>query len=467
MKYDKEETNRLANLMRQTVYPDCDAAVDYDEIGKLWCSGIAKEFWRKLVSDMTTALECGANPNPIPGKSLLAVLCTCPLEKSKELIECIKIAIALGTDVKMPLQYDCVLRNRKSGMDCDSYTIVKSPLSDMSSSCIGNKEFEKRVNTIFSKMSSVDMQSVLCPVSPSGTNKIYVVEPLLCECWRGGHFDVLMKHVEKVKDPVIRKSIVDASIEVSDGTRTYAHDETHAWALRNGVDSLLRLQLGNTAAHTRVMAWDTPSVPEDLKKERVSEYLKRLVESGADLVVKNINGLTPYGMACIVGLKDVLASGVFGPDPSNEFSNRDRLGMLLPARILNGMDSRNINERNLNAAETMLSEYGKCRHLEDRVRTEITETLSYAVAKIASHDVKSQDALALVQNLLGAGADPCYSLPGELPLWQKTMLTFGDNPISNLLVKNVPDPDGTVREWAAHYGIEYVPEKQQETEMER
>lgn len=49
----------------------------------------------------------------------------------------------------------------------------------------------------------------------------------------------------------------------------------------------------------------------------------------------------------------------------------------------------------------------------------------------------------------------------------KTILTFGDGPISNLLVKNVPDPTGEVREWAAHYGIECVPEEPQETEVER
>jgi len=474
MKYDKEETNRLANLMRQTVHPDCDTAVDYDEIGKSWRSGIAREFWKKLVSDMTMALERGADPNPIPGKSLLAVLYTCPLEKSKELIECIKTAIALGTNVKTPLQYDCVPQNYKSGMDRDGYTIIRSPLSETSSVYIRDEEFERRINAIFSKMSDVDMQSVLCPVPPSGANKVCVVEPLLCEGWGGTRFDMLMKHVEKIKNPAIRESIVNAPIEVSDGTRTFAFDETHAWALRNKVDFTLYPRLGNTAAHTRIITSNSDtSVPEHLKKEIVLGFLKKLAECGADLTVKNTNGLTPYGMACIKGLKNVLASGLFDPDPSSEFSNRDRLGMLLPAFVLNNMDTRDINEQNLNAVETMLSEYKKCRHLDDRFQTEITETLSYTVARIALHNikamrnVKTSDVLALVQKLFDAGADPNYALPGELPLWQKTMLTFGDSPISNLLVKNVPDPTGTVREWAAHYGIEYVSEEPQETEVKR
>lgn len=69
--------------------------------------------------------------------------------------------------------------------------------------------------------------------------------------------------------------------------------------------------------------------------------------------------------------------------------------------------------------------------------------------------------------LLDAGAAPDYALPGELPTWQRAMLNYGDHPISNMLIQKIPNPTDEMREWAAHYGIEYVPEGPQETEVER
>lgn len=458
MMYNEKATDWLADSIRPIFCPKDRTKVDYDGIEKLWTYH-PRASHQQTILDIATALDDGADPNPIPGKSLLAVLCLCPLEGSKELIACIRTAVALGADVKTPLIYDRA--GAQNHMD-NGYSIVDSPISGMFQ-CVNPKEAASRMDALFSQMPDADIQSIFCPCPPSGTNKICIIEPLLCNDVSFDNFKALMKHVEKIKSPAIRKTIVDASIEISDGMRTYVRDETYAWALRNRVDPAIRFRLGYTPMHECIRL-----VRDSYSSDRfliLPTLLEQLSKNMANAAARNTDGLTPYGLACTLGIADRFPPSIFGSDPSNEFSFRDRAGRLLPTHILDEINPYDPSDLDICIVRAMLSEYVKCHNLEKHDKAEITDVLSHAMAQAATRS--NANSAALVEMLLDAGADPNYALPGELPLWQKTMLTFGDNPISNLLVKNVPDPTGEVREWAAHYGIECDVAEPQEIEMER
>ena len=456
--YNEKATDWLADLIRPIFCPKDRAKIDYDGIEKLWTyhPGVSHQ---QTILNIATALDDGADPNPIPGKSLLAVLCLCPLEGSKELITCIQTAVALGADVKTPLIYDCAgARNHMR----DGYSIVDSPISGMFQ-YVSPKEAASRMDALFSQMPDADIQSIFCPCPPSGMNGICIIEPLLCNNIELDNFRALMKHVEKIKSPAIRKTIVDASIEVSDGMRTYVRDEAYAWALRNRVDPAIRSRLGYTPMHECIRL-----VRDSYSPDRFSilpTLLEQLSKNMANAAARNTDGLTPYGLACTIGIADRFPPSIFGSDPSNEFSFRDRAGRLLPIHILDEINPYDPSGLDIHIMRAMLSEYSKCRNLDEHDRAEITDVLSHVMAQTATRS--NANCAALVEMLLDAGADPCYALPGELPTWQRAVIDYGDHPISNMLIQNVPDPDGEVREWATHYGVEYLPEKQQETEMER
>lgn len=461
MKYDKEATARLAELMYWTVRRDCRSKNDYCLIGKFWRQRKPKTY-NEIISGIATALNEGADPNPIPGKSLLAVLCTCPVQGSKTLIKCIETAVALGTDVQTPLVYTCKLpRSGQDDMEPNRYSRVLSPIHDMIFPCEYD-ESVRRTNAIFSKMPDIDIQSIFCPRPPVGTNGICIVEPLLCSHVSHCDLGFLMRHVENVKSETIKKTIVNVAIEICDGTHTYTHDEARAWALRNGMSPKNCSRLGKTPMEMLLNRADNPlmfTYPE------LPGELKSLLENMADATVETHDGLTLYGLACANGVANVLASGVLGVDLSTEFSHRDKLNRLLPAHIMGKIDPYTPSDLDICIVRTMLSEYAKCRNLDEHDRAEITEVLSHAMAQAATRS--NANSAALVEMLLDAGADPCYALPGELPTWQRAVMDYGDHPISNMLIRKIPNPTDEMREWAAHYGIEYVPEGPQETEVER
>ena len=91
MKYDDEATLALLDAMERLTR--------LTEHGKKF--GHSPEEIYNTVSvlhSISSALEDGANPNPIENVSLVGELCRCPLDGRVELSQTIKLAVAFGAD---------------------------------------------------------------------------------------------------------------------------------------------------------------------------------------------------------------------------------------------------------------------------------------------------------------------------------------------------------------------------------
>ena len=95
MKYDDEATLELLDAMERLKR--------LTEHGKKF--GHSPEEIYNAVSvlhSISSALEDGANPNPIENVSLIGELCRCPLDGRVEPSQTIKLAVAFGADLSIP-----------------------------------------------------------------------------------------------------------------------------------------------------------------------------------------------------------------------------------------------------------------------------------------------------------------------------------------------------------------------------
>ena len=458
MAYDPKATKRLADLMLETIRPNPQSTVDPEYIGKSWSNKIEKQQAQRIISDIKTALEDRADPNPIPNKSLLAVLCSCPFDKLNELSECIALSIKRGVDVTTPLVYEYGLP-RYDEQEKLKTLVVRSPITFMFDR-VNYDEAAVRMNAIFSKIKDSDVQSLFCPrllLSKDEPEQVHIVEPLLCSHLEYANCEALLSHLEKVQDPDVKNSIVNAKVELRNGEWAYNPDATYAWYVKNGLKNPFhdstRSWIGNTAIHEYMeyaIEDDYPNLPV---------LLKRFQALGADMTIQNVAGLTPYGIACSKGIESVLSSDVFKPDRSEEFSHRDCLDRLLPTRVLNSISLLDMNYHSFDKAQMLLNEYKNCKKIDVDDKVEINDVLSSTLAKTASLDLYNTYLCSLIFSLLNAGADVRYALPGELPTWQKFVMIHGDTPITRDVVSSLSDRTVEETEWAKQLGVE-VPMEQ-------
>ena len=449
-------TYALAELMKQTV----GGRENADELGFRWSN---VEDAKRILYGIEVKLSMGADPNPIPGKSLLAVLCAFPWEGSDVLLRTIRAAVALGADTKIPLTKAVPLLDRSVmetnrhefcvKADCQEVSSFAAPLFTAARNReLPVEEIRKRLFAVLSidedRISQRRLEDMFMP-RPTGGGDYSIVRPLLCGCSDRRYFDILLSLLEKYIDRTRVSVIVNDYVALFHKGKEMSKDNAFRWlAGRVGPDSLLWGDIGNTPLHTCI---------RDLGVG-LGETVQRLRNNGAMSTpwTRNLYELTPYGMACACGKLDALASEFSNPeDRANEFADlsRDCMDRLLLTHVLHDCLS-SISKKLCDHARRLLSEYLRCESIPAEIRSEMTAVFSDTLARIVSRDAPSRFQKGLIAPLLEAGADPCYALPGMLPTWKKAVLTYGiDAPELREILCRTPALSDADMRWVEKRGI--------------
>lgn len=436
-KFDKCATKALADLMVKTVGDQKNIS----DLGFQWTN---KEEAVQILEGIRDKLLDGANPNAIPGKSLLAVLCAYPYEDSPLLLQTIGLALSKGADLKTPLKRIDI------GV---GYTEIFSPVMALFLMPLSAGEIHKRLYALISPEGRVYKQHLMDILTPKvneefqQTDTYVAVHPLLCCLSNAQHYDLILSFMETYLDSLKRSELVRDSISLFHHGKRLLSDDAFLWLCKRARPSSPVWEfMGNTPLHSCIknVEFGTP----------LARVVQRLMDNGAVLtpITRNVWGFTPYGMACVYGKLKVLKKEPFGDrDRSEEFSDlsRDRMGRLLLTRTLHSClflgDERDpSNKEYIERAVRLLLEYSQCENMPEYTQEETVGILSDVLARIIAKDMISPLLEKLIIPLLEAGAKPGYTLSGLLPTWKIATLKYGsDSAILKEMRKRMPDLSDT------------------------
>ena len=443
MKYDDEATLALLDAMERLKR--------LTEHGKKF--GHSPEEIYNAVSvlhSISSALEDGANPNPIENVSLVGELCRCPLDGRVEPSQTIKLAVAFGADLSIP---DLTVQANELP------AVVRSPIASMLEIGFSEEELRRRLDAVLTDIKPNTLLKLMRPV-PVPWDAGCIAVPLLYDCLayedkKGGRrqetfFNTVMDAAMRLFPAAGLSRVVNASVSVYVNGALFSPDNLMTqvmWKRRHGV------QGGEKSIEPLIHAlWSTPlhalAASRTISFSQLESISGRLVRCGADPSVPNRQGLTPWGVACCMNLPlashpEWLMRDAKPEDIALEFSFRDRAGRLLLTRMLDGIRSadRRISVGDLDCNYESVVEgippfdaagklYKKCEpflNLSDR--DEHLQVFSAALP----FAVEGKHA-GLAEMLLDLGADPRYTEPGHNPTWEMAVLQWGDRgPVPSML----------------------------------
>lgn len=309
-------------------------------------------------------------------------------------------------------------------------SVAKGPVAILLDVRLSAEDMRKRLGILLAN--TADINSLLRPgtiLKNPGTsdNPVIYVPPLL-DAVRHGDYetcDTLLSLAEKKKTEdryyeldkmlslQLRVLCKDVEMPPWEAAKTLSYEGEYARAL------------GDTALHGLVRQMGEARNDVDFRRQSVN-LIRRLVDDGANPNVRNAEGLTPYGLACELGIKYIIKHPtIFRDDPSEEFAVPDRNGQLLMARLLDHME---------NAAHTNDSDYAKTklnafldvyRTVRDTMPQELRAVHDSMLSDALSRAVRVSDRAVPFAALIEAGADPRYAAPGRVAAWQEAVMRYG------------------------------------------
>ena len=309
-------------------------------------------------------------------------------------------------------------------------SVAKGPIAILLDARLPAEDMRKRLDILLAN--TVDIDVLLRPgtiLKNRGTadNPVIYVPPLLDAVWHGDYktCNTLLSGAEKKKTKdryyeldemlnsqlrVLRK---DVDMPPWEAAKTLSCEKEYARAL------------GDTVLHGLVRQMD--EVRNDINVHRQAvNLIRQLIDDGANPNVRNDEGLTPYGLACELGIKYIVKHPtIFRDDPSEEFAVPDRNGRLLMARLLDNME---------NAAYANDSDYAKTklnafldvyRTVKDTMPQKLRAVHDSMLSDALSRAVRISDRAAPFAALIEAGADPRYAAPGREAAWQEAVMRYG------------------------------------------
>ena len=163
-------------------------------------------------------------------------------------------------------------------------------------------------------------------------------------------------------------------------------------------------------------------------QEELKALISDIVDAGGDSGLKNVQGLTPYGLACVEGIDFLIEDfRLFGTElPVDEFASPSR-GQWLLTRVMDKVkealsdpDDDDVDRR-VASLSSVLDVYSQVRpHLPQRAQDENRLVLSDTLSRVVRYDHPE-----LVRMLIENGADPRYAAPGRIPAWLETIDKHG------------------------------------------
>lgn len=309
-------------------------------------------------------------------------------------------------------------------------SVAKGPVAILLDARLPAEDMRKRLGVLLAN--TVDIDVLLRPgtvLKNRGTsdNPVIYVPPLL-DAVRHGDYrtcDTLLSGAEKKKtkdryyeldemlNSQLRVLCKDVEMPPREAAETLSDESEYARAL------------GDTALHGLVRQMDEARNDVDFRRQSVN-LIRRLMDDGANPNVRNAEGLTPYGLACELGIKYIVKHPtIFQDDPSEEFAVPDRNGRLLMARLLDHME---------NAAYANDSDYAKTklnafldvyRTVRDTMPQELRAVHDSMLSDALSRAVRISDRAVSFAALIEAGADPRYAAPGREAAWQEAVMRYG------------------------------------------
>lgn len=163
-------------------------------------------------------------------------------------------------------------------------------------------------------------------------------------------------------------------------------------------------------------------------QEELKALISDIVDAGGDPNLKNVQGLTPYGFACVEGVNFLIENfRLFGTElPVEEFAVPDREGRWLLTRVMDKVkealsDPDDDADCRIASLSSVLDVYSQVRpHLPQMAQDENRLVLSDALSRVVRYDYPE-----LVRMLIENGADPRYAAPGRIPAWLETIDKHG------------------------------------------
>lgn len=161
-------------------------------------------------------------------------------------------------------------------------------------------------------------------------------------------------------------------------------------------------------------------------QEELKALISDIVDAGGNPGLKNVQGLTPYGFACVEGVNFLIENfRLFGTElPVEEFAVPDREGRWLLTRVMDKVkealsdpDDGDDDDRRVASLSSVLDVYSQVRpHLPQMAQDENRLVLSDTLSRVVRYGHPE-----LVRMLIESGADPRYAAPGRAPAWIETV----------------------------------------------
>lgn len=297
-------------------------------------------------------------------------------------------------------------------------SVAKGPVAILLNARLPAEDMRKRLGILLANTADID--SLLRPgtvLKNPGTsdNPVIYVPPLL-DAVRHGDYktcDTLLSLAEKKKtedryyeldkmlNSQLRVLCKDVEMPSWEAAKTLSYAGEYARAL------------GDTALHGLVRQMDEARNDVDFRRQSIN-LIRRLMDDGANPNVRNAEGLTPYGLACELGIKYIVKHPtIFRDDPSEEFAVPDRNGRLLMARLLDDMENA-VHANDSDYAKTKLNAFlDVYRTVKDTMPQELRAVHDSMLSDALSRAVRVLDRAASFAALVEAGADPRYAAPGR------------------------------------------------------
>lgn len=163
-------------------------------------------------------------------------------------------------------------------------------------------------------------------------------------------------------------------------------------------------------------------------QEELKALISDIVDAGGDPGLKNVQGLTPYGLACVEGVDFLIENfRLFGAElPVEEFAVPDRGGRWLLTRVMDKvkevlLDPDADADHRITSLSSVLDVYSLVLpHLPQRAQDESRLILSDTLSRVVKYGYPN-----LAKMLIENGADPRYAAPGRIPAWLETIDKHG------------------------------------------
>ena len=308
-------------------------------------------------------------------------------------------------------------------------SVAKGPVAILLDARLPAEDMRKRLGILLANTADID--SLLRPgtvlKNPGTSDNPVVYVPPLLDAVRHGDYetcDTLLSLAEKKK---AEDRYYELDKTLSAQLRILCKDvEMPPWEAAKTLSYKGEYDraLGDTALHGLVRQMDEAR-DVDFRRQSIN-LIRRLMDDGANPNVRNAEGLTPYGLACELGIKYIVKHPtIFRDDPSEEFAVPDRNGRLLMARLLDNME---------NAAYANDSDYDKTklnafldvyRTVKDTMPQELRAVHDSMLSDALSRAVRISDRAAPFAALIESGADPRYVAPGREAAWQEAVMRYG------------------------------------------